>query len=344
MIKRDDIKGEFSLRITDRDDLWFLYQVIGPGVIAGSLTNRKLESKDDQVRADSQPRVKVYLRIEVKETEFHPFSDALRLKGTILEGPPDISGHHTLNVEPGTNLDITKTTITEHDIQLLEEAEKASLIPKALALTIDDESAELFRLREYGLEPLGRIGAGPGGKRYPSKDKWEIMMKEVLELITNNYSLNVPIIVTGPGFFRDVAGKEIRNIPGIKAEDVYVVPSSSVGRSGLKEALTRKEGMEKLLEKTRFARESDSIQLIMSKIAKGKGAAYGLEVIERDLSLGAVELLVITEELFRTDHGKKLLAISSRTGSDHLIISTSHDGGKMLQKLGGAAVLLRFET
>jgi protein pelota len=343
ILERNDEKGTFKLRITDRDDLWYLYQVADPGMIAGSLTNRKLESRDDQVRADAQPRVKVYLKVIVEETEFHPFTDALRLKGSIFDGPPDISGHHTLNVEPGTTLDIENPSFTPFQKELLQEAEDSSKLPKALALTIDDESAELFRLREYGIEPLGKIGAGPGGKRYPSKDKWEVLVKDSMNLVILNIATGIPLIITGPGFLKEAAGKEARKIEGVASSDVYIIPSSSAGISGLKEALTKGEGMGKLLENMRFARESGVIEDLMSRIGKGKGATYGMKEVSNSLSMGAVEILLITEDLFRENVGKELLKSSSDTGATHMVISTSHEGGQILEKLGGVAALLRFE-
>lgn len=343
IIEKEDEVGRYNIRITDRDDMWYLYQIIAPSDIAGSLTDRKLESRDDQIRADAQPRVKIYLKIEVLEIEFHPFTDALRLKGTIIEGPPDISGHHTLNVEPGTNLDIWKSSITEHDVLLLEEAERSSKIPKAIALTIDDESAELFRLRDYGLEPLGKVFAGPGGKRYPTKDRWQVLVKEAIELVSINLSENIPIIVTGPGFLKEIVGKEIRKLKDISSNEIYIISSSSSGKTGLKEAFTRGEGIGPLLEKLRYARESDVIDDLMSRIGKNERVTYGIDQVKRSLTMGAVEKLILTETLFRTEKGKELMDLSSKTGANHQVISTSHEGGEMLDKIGGAAALLRFE-
>ena len=64
-IERDDDRGVYRVRIDSLDDLWYLHQAISPGNLVGSHTFRKLEAKDDLVRADSQPRVFLRLRAEI---------------------------------------------------------------------------------------------------------------------------------------------------------------------------------------------------------------------------------------------------------------------------------------
>jgi protein pelota len=135
----------------------------------------------------------------------------------------------------------------------------------------------------------------------------------------------------------------IKNLDGISHDQVYVLHSSDVGFSGLKEALSKGKGLDNLIEKIRYARESDLMDQLMSRIGKGKGAAYGLKEVRDAFGFGAVDMLMLTDEMFRLKEGKELLVMCTQTGASHMIISTSHDGGKMLDKIGGAAALLRFE-
>lgn len=335
-------KGQYRLRITEMDDLWYLYQIIGGGTKVGGLTYRKLEAKEDQVRASDQPRVKVYLWIEVEDVEFHPFTDALRVKGVIVEGPGDMTGHHTFNLDPGTTMEMIKENITKEEVDLIEEAEAASALPKALVLMVDDENAQLYRIREYGLESLGNARSGPGGKRYEGSDKWESLFKEIEELIVINHSEGIPLLIAGPGFFKERVSKRLREAGISRPEDIHLITSSSSGLSGLREALVKGDGMGKVIEDMRFARELNLMEELMGRIGKGTLAAYGLDEVKRALDIGAVETLLITEEMFRTPEGKELLEKCGDMGSAHYLISSSHDGGKMLDKLGGAGALLRF--
>ena len=68
--------------------------------------------------------------------------------------PQDISGHHTFNVDPGTVLDLDLGPEGKDMVPLLDEAQDSSNRPKAIAVGIDDESAHVFRVRDYGLESL----------------------------------------------------------------------------------------------------------------------------------------------------------------------------------------------
>ncbi|HHD16553.1 MAG TPA: mRNA surveillance protein pelota [Euryarchaeota archaeon] len=343
LLSSDPDKGEFKIRITDEDDLWYLYQVIGRGCVVGAQTFRKLESREDHVRPDNQPRVRVFLRIEVETVEFHPFTQALRISGRIVEGPPDMGGHHTFNIEPGSTLELNHPGMSTEEFALLEEAVSSSRVPKSLALVVDDESAQLFKLREYGLEPLGTIRAEPGGKMYPSAEKWEHFMKELSETLLHFYKKGIPVIITGPGFFKEKVGRALREEGHAQSDDILILSSSSGGISGLKEALISGGGSNDLISRMRFARESSMVDKLMMCIGKGKGGTYGLKEVRRALEMGAVDTLLITESVFRKDVGKELLRISERMGSTHHIISLSHEGGKMLDKLGGVGALLRYD-
>jgi protein pelota len=81
----------------------------------------------------------------------------------------------------------------------------------------------------------------------------------------------------------------------------------------------------------------------MEGIGKGRGAAYGRSEVERALEAGAVEVLMISESAFREGWGRILMTRCKETGSKGMIISTSHEAGDMLRRIGGAGALLRYE-
>ena len=59
--------------------------------------------------------------------------------------------------------------------------------------------------------------------------------------------------------------------------------------------------------------------------------------------MGAVETLLITDEVFRDGPGRELMSAASQIGSKVMVISSVHDQGSMFQKMGGIGALLRFE-
>jgi protein pelota len=342
-LDRDDVKKKFRVRVDSIDDLWYLHQAVPECTIVGSHTFRKLEAKDDLVRADNQPRIKIYLRIRVEGCEFHPFSDMLRISGSIVEGPQDISGHHTFNVDPGTVLDLEYPMDCSETLPFLEEAEKGAGSFPALAVSMDDETAEVFRIRDYGLEGIGKIRAKGGGKWTGKNEGWDQYYLEICDLVEQNLHENTVVLLSGPGFFKESLAKLLRERTGIEGNRLQLLQSSSGGISGLREALGKGTSANKVLEGLRFVRENELIEELMTRIGKGKGAAYGTEEVVNALSKGAVEVLLISERLFREGTGKEMMARASEMGSISMVVSTVHDLGKMLDKMGGIGALLRFE-
>jgi protein pelota len=342
-MERDDSRSTFKVRVDSIDDLWYLDRAVIPGTRVAGYTFRKLEAKDDQVRPDSQPRVRVYLRIEVESTEFHPFTDSLRIKGRVIEGPHDISGHHTFNVDPGTVLDLELVDEHPEIVAVLEEAQESSTRARAIAVSLDDETATVFRLRDYGIEDIGTIRTGSGGKRYLSGSRWDAYYDDICDLLMSSLTDETQLLIVGPGFFKEVLSKKLREERSIDSGRIHVVPSSSGGLSGIKEALSGSAGLSGMIEELRFARESELLNNLMAGIGKGQGSAYGEEEVKRALEMGAVETLLVTDEIFKKGSGRELITLAHRMGSGSMVVSSVHDQGSMFQKMGGIGAILRFD-
>ena len=327
----------------DMDDLWYLYQLIRPGSIVGSHAYRKLETKEDKVRPDNQPRVKVYLKIEVSSAEFHPFTDDLRVGGEIISGPDDISGHHTFNLEPGKTIDLELPSITREERSFLKDSLSSTARSKAMAISLDDESAQIFRIRDYGVEQIASIRTTGGGKQYGGSGNWDNYYREIAETLSHNLSDGVPLILIGPGFFKESLSRTLRESLDIDPSSIHIISASSGGLRGLNEAFSKGDGLSTALKDLRYQKETSIVNRLMEAVGKGKGATYGDKEVSKALEMGAVETLLITETIFREEMGRALLSLCTQMGSKEMIISTSHEAGRMLDKIGGIAAILRYE-
>ncbi len=325
------------------DDLWYLYQLIRPGCIVGSHTYRKLETREDKVRPDSQPRIKVYLKIKVSSAEFHPFTDDLRVGGEIISGPDDISGHHTFNLEPGKMIDLELPSITREERSFLKDSLDPTARSRAMAISLDDESAQIFRFRDYGVEQIASIRTSGGGKQFGGSGNWDDYYREIAETLSHNISDGIPLILVGPGFFKESLSKILRETLGLDPSTIHMISASSGGLRGLNEAFLKGEGLSSAVKGLRYQKETSMVNRLMEAVGKGKGATYGDQEVSKALKMGAVETLLITETIFREGIGRDLLSLSTQMGSKGMIISTSHEAGKMLDKIGGIAAILRFE-
>ena len=129
ILDSDKKKGEYTLKIENLDDLWHLYNILAPeDQIRGRTLRRMKKQEDEQKKSDSGERVPVILTINVEKFQFHPFTNRLRITGTIIEGPEDVTlwSHHTFNIEVNSEFSITKTNWESFNLKRLEEAVKSS--------------------------------------------------------------------------------------------------------------------------------------------------------------------------------------------------------------------------
>ncbi|MDG6224706.1 MAG: mRNA surveillance protein pelota [Candidatus Thermoplasmatota archaeon] len=343
VLDRREDSDILSLRIDTADDLYYLSQIIGEGDRVGCQSLRRPEAKDDMVRSDSQPRRRVYLVIEVEGVEFQAFTDALRIKGRIVEGPPDVKGHHTQVVEPGTVIDLAFKEPNGSVLEILEEALKASDRPNMIVISVDDSDCSIFRLRDYGLEEVETLNAGAGGKMFPSGDRWSSLIGAICETVRPMYMEGMPIVILGPSFVKERVRDHLLKEMRVSPPRIILLSASSGGLSGVREALSKGESLQDVVRENRVVRESSMVDELFARIARGYGATYGPDQVRKAISSGAVEVLLISEDLFRDEEMRRLMDAAREIGASTMIVSAHHDAGKKFSRMGGLAAFLRFD-
>ncbi|NHI83162.1 MAG: mRNA surveillance protein pelota [Candidatus Thorarchaeota archaeon] len=357
ILKRVLKEGKISLKIEVLDDLWHLYNVVSPGDIVVSRTTRRVKVGDEDSRKQESVRKPMTLILQVDDVSFHAFSNRVRIKGIIKEGPSDlvnIGAYHTFNVEVGNTLTIIKEHWPKYLLTRLEEAQKAGLRPVCLLVTIEDGTAELFLVADFGIKEATRIRTSISRKRGDQKS-YDATMNEFFsdvnlaiysQLEQNEIAL---IIVAGPGFVKDhfieqLKKAGIKNMPPTVAES-----TNSIGIPGAKEILFRGI-ISKVVENLKIETETQLISQIIEHIAKGDGlGAYGDKEVAQAVQYGAVENLLITDIKLREEDDSQrrwldaLIRDTEKARGAFHIVSSDHPAGDQLQSLGGIAALLRFK-
>ncbi len=320
-------KGEISIKVDNIDDLWYLSNIISPGDTVFGFVFRKDTQSAEMKRAKKVERKKIRVGIEVKKLEFQDYSDRLRIQGIIVHGPEDYIGtHQSINVGLGDEISIMKEW-REEEIKLLKEAVANSEKPMIYFLAIEYGAATIAVLRSYGIQELANVR-----KR---GDEDEEFFGEVLSTLMEVWDPSYPLVILGPGFYKE-------NFLKFSKENLknYVVAQASHGdMRGIYEIL--KSGvLDKLLQEHRVAKEEKMVDELLQEIKREGLYAYGAEEVEKYLNMGAVEKLLVSDREFKLY--QNLLELAKSTGAEVHIISTSHEAGKILQKLGGIAALLRF--
>ena len=340
-LKHDRIK----LAVETLDDLWHLQHLVDSGDIAVSLTWRRERAETDKLRPERLEKRPVTLSIKVEGVEFHKHANRLRLLGTIVEGP-DVGKHHAFSIEPGSTLTIAKAWRPDH-LERLREAVRASRRPLVLLVALDDTGAELALVRQYGLEGLGTISHARAGKRYATdREADEQKFFHALAAAMNDIiSRGVRVaVVAGPGFTKDSFTAFLREAHPELAAKVRRDDVSSGGRAGLYE-IVRRGLVEQVSAEDRLSLETALVERLMAEIAREGLATYGRAEVEQASSMGAVEKLLVADELLRWERAgvEGILEQVRKTRGEVIVVSTEHDAGKQLLALGGVAALLRFK-
>ncbi|MCK4739984.1 MAG: mRNA surveillance protein pelota [Candidatus Thorarchaeota archaeon] len=357
VLKRILKEGKIKLKVETLDDLWHLYNVVGPGDQVISRTMRRVRVGDESGRKQESVRKPMTLKISVEDVSFHSFSNRVRILGTVLEGPNDlvnIGSHHTINVEPGRTLTILKEHWPGYLLTRLKQAEKTQGTPVCLIVTIEDGMAELFLAADFGLSKGVRVRTTISRKRGDQKSH-DKTMKEFFSSVTLAVQSQIEqndiglIVIAGPGFVKDHFKKHlisagVKDLPSVAAES-----ANSIGIPGAKEILFRGI-IGKAIKGLKLEAETQLIEKLIEHLAKDNGlAAYGDDEVKKAVQFGAVETLLITDKKLREGTNEqrrkmdRLIRDVEKIRAEFHIVSTDHPAGNQLQNLSGIAAILRFK-
>lgn len=354
IIEEKPKEGIVKVKAETLDDLWHLYHVIDPGDVVYAKTLRKQSQRADSLRAEKVEVIPVYLGVRAEKINFHRFANQVRVTGPIVYASRDdvpLGKYHTITIEEGTVVTIQKPRWKEHHIERLREAIEASKRAKVMIVVVDDGEADIALVREYGVEMVASIRRNLGGKRYntdrESEEKkfFHDLAKTVTELMEREKIERA--IVAGPGFVKEDFYKFLReNYPEL-AKKVVIEDTSVTGRTGIYEVIKRGT-VDKVYHENRVAKEVQLVENVLENIAKNNGlAAYGPREVEEAVNYGAVETLLVLDELLKSEHREKIEELMDAVRyarGEVVIVSSEHEGGEKLKALGGLAALLRFRV
>jgi protein pelota len=335
-------EGEISLITESLDDLWHLKYILEPQDIVFAFTKRRIEGATDKLRPEKADKKTVRLGIRVEKVEFHKFSNRLRVHGIIVEGI-DSGAYHTLNIEEGTNLSIVKKWKNDQ-LERIREAEIASRRPRVIIATIEEGEACIGIVRQFGVEESSSLrqslGKGEGDQRNEFFGGLAAQLKWAADKVD-------AVILAGPGFTKEDFLDFVKTREPELAKKIVLEDTSSIGVSGFQEVL-RRGAVDRIMEESRIGREAKLIEELMKEISINGKVAYGMDDVRNAESLGAIETLLITDELLRTEREGNnidsfLKAVEHSQGRI-VVFSTEFEPGKKLESLGGIAALLRFKV
>jgi len=348
IVKQDTKDGIIEVIPETLDDLWHLSHIVEVSDNVSSKTTRRIQDNTgDKLRSDRGVKKTFYLGIDVESINFHLFTGKLRLTGVITRGPEDLiplGSHHTLEVKLNTPLTIKKLKWPKWVLKRLKQAIDASKKLSAIIVVIEDDTATLGLMRQFGIEYYGPVKGNISGKRILDKNRNKNIIKFYESIIDsiNKFDSIQNIIIAGPGFYKNDFYDYIKDKHKDLASKSIIESTGTGGRVGIHEVL-KKGTVEKLTVENRVASEMGAINGLLEEIAQNSSkVAYGLDETTDAINLGAVERLFILDKMVATNNlGHQMDMVENMKG-DVMVISSEHDGGKQLESLGGIAAILRY--
>ena len=327
IIREDQKEAIVEVLPETLDDLWHLSHIIEVGDNASSKTTRRIQDNTgDKLRSDRGVKKTFYLGLDIENISFHLFTGKLRLTGVITRGPEDIiplGSHHTLEVKLNNSLSIKKNRWPKWAINRLNQAIESSKKLSAIIVVLEDDTATLGLIRQFGVEYYGPIKGHISGKRIIDKNRQKNILEfyqKVIDSIVKFDSIQ-NIVIAGPGFLKNDFYDYLKD----KHQDL------------------KKGTVEKLTAENRVAQEMAAINNLLTQIAKNSSKiAYGVKETSNAINLGAVEQLLILDNEVPNNDMSNLMDMVENMKGEVMVISSEHDGGKQLESLGGVAAILRY--
>ncbi len=342
ILGEDPASNGVRVMIETDEDIWHLYNVIELGDLVTASTTRREEKAADKLRAERSEKRRMTLGVRMEKIEFSEDDLRLKLLGTIETGPQDIGQHHTLILEAGDSLTISKTRWRETQQERLRRAVSDSKKPRIVFVSLDQDDATIAVLRQFGLKEVVTIRSGRSGKQYAEKPSADGYHDEIREKLVPLMEPNMPLVLLGPGFEKETLSEDLKRSGDGMFTKMYVYHTGQCGMAGINELLKAGMGAD-VLRDSAVGSEIESVERLMAEISKPNGlGTYGTEEVRSAALSGAVELLLILDSKVReNDLDDVVRAVESQKGTV-IVVSGQHDGGKSLAALGGMGAILRY--
>jgi len=347
-------KGFVKVKPESLDDLWHLFNLISSGDGVYARTTREVKIEGEGMRPAKGERIPVSIGIVVDDVSFDKSINRLRVKGVVVEAPKDIGikgTHHTINVIVGNPVTITKTKWLEHQISILRTASEQKVAPM-LIVALDDENCCIALLQHYGFDVKMEVKSKLPGKLEAEKRAEGMLgyFKSITEGLDSVWKrTDGNIVIVGPGFVKEkFVGYLKEKMPALAEKIIAVKSVSSAGVAGVHEAL-RCGILANVAKQIRAVEEAGKVEEVFARISRGsRDVTYGVDDVEKAVTFGAVELLLVGDRLLRGGPDERRIKLEEvmrkveKMRGRVMIVSTEHEAGEKILSLGGVAALLRF--
>ncbi|MEM3163469.1 MAG: mRNA surveillance protein Pelota [Desulfurococcaceae archaeon] len=340
-------KGYVVLQLETPDDLWILYTVIESGDVVASKTTREVKFEG----SGESRRIPMNIALRVEEVEYQQFSDKLRVRGVVVEGPDEhgvIGKHHALSIGIGSIVVLYKEKWPK---VLLDRLEKASNSREnVLLVAIDYEEIGVALLTSQGLQKLIELYSHLPGKDSPGfEEELENYLNRAADSIAeliNRHEVNV-VIIGGPGQLKHRVGNKI--LEKICRKILLYYDSTSMGGyAGLLE-LSKRDVVTTALKDVELIKAEKAFNEFTKLLQVSESmVAYGLMEVEEAAISNAIKTLLVSESSLKASNDEerrmllKLIEEAYAKGSEVIVVPRGSDVEAQVKSFGGVIAILRY--
>ena len=201
--------NSMSIRLETDDDSWHLYNVVEVGDLVTASTTRREEKSADKINNERMEKKRMTLGVRIEKIEFSEDDLRIKLLGVIEKGPQDIGQHHTLLIEVGDNLTISKKKWKESQIERMHRAVEDTAKPKIVFVSLDQDEATIAVMRQYGLKEIATVRSSRSGKQYDTKDTGDYH-GDIVSKLKQIVEKDMPLVLLGTGFEKESLADDIK--------------------------------------------------------------------------------------------------------------------------------------
>lgn len=356
-------KGHVGLIPEEPEDMWHAYNLVATKDLLKSTTIRRVQT-ESATGSTSSNKIRTTLTIRVESTDFDIQACVLRVKGRNVEENQYVKmgQYHTIDLELNRKFVLTKD---EWDIVCMERIDLACDATKKAdlgAIVMQEGIAHVCLVLSTMTIVRAKIEVNIPRKRKGSCSQHDKGLykfyDQIIQAVLRHFNFDVLkcILVASPGFVKDQFSEYMFN-QAVKLDQKVILEnkskfilahSSSGFKHSLKEVLAEPAVVAKLSD-TKAASEVKTLDAFYNMLqCEPDRAFYGLGHVERANEMAAIEILLVTDELFRSNDlvtRKRYVRLVENVRDNNgevKIFSSLHVSGEQLGQLSGVAAILRF--
>lgn len=357
-----DSSGTLTLCPEDPEDMWYIYNLVSKDDEVETKTFRKIVP----VGRDGKPlgggtRKLLKLKVKVEKIEFDARESILKLNGPVVDDVPDVSSgtYHTIDLELNRNFNLWKEDWDSYALHVVDEATNIENRSDIGAVVLQPGLAHICLVTDAMTILRAKVETNIPRKRRGDNSGHDKAMKKFLDLTYDTMLREIKIeqvkviVLAAPGtlareLYDHILHRAVLEEKTwlVKSKSKFLVVNTSSGHlHALDEALASPQ-IQTELQDTRYGRETTVLNKFFKSLNEDNMKAwYGPKHVEAVIEKGAIETLMITDTLFRSDDiierrdYVKMVDDVRAMGKEVLIFSGFHSSGEQLDSVTGVACL-----